>query len=48
LDPDCWAPNEKITEVENSQLIKPFSEEEIKKVIKSMKKTQHQGLITCQ
>jgi hypothetical protein len=38
LDPDCWAPNEKITEVENSQLIKPFSEEEIKKVIKSMKK----------
>jgi hypothetical protein len=48
LEPDCWAPNEKITEVENSQLIKPFSEDEIKKVIKSMKKTQHQGLITCQ
>jgi hypothetical protein len=38
LEPDCWAPSEKITEVENSQLIKPFSEDEIKKVIKSMKK----------
>jgi hypothetical protein len=38
LDPDCWAPNEKITEAENSQLIKPFSEDEIKKVIKTMKK----------
>jgi hypothetical protein len=38
LDPDCWAPNEKITEEENTQLIKPFSEDEIKKVIKSMKK----------
>jgi hypothetical protein len=43
LEPDCWAPNEKITEEENTQLIKPFSEDEIKKVIKSMKKNTAPG-----
>jgi hypothetical protein len=38
LDPNCWDQNEKITEEENIQLVQPFTEEEIKKVIKSMKR----------
>jgi hypothetical protein len=43
LDPDCWDQNEKITEEENIQLIKPFSEDEIRKVIKSMKRNTAPG-----
>jgi hypothetical protein len=31
LDPDCWEQYEKVTNEENEALIRPFSEEEIKK-----------------
>jgi mannosylglycoprotein endo-beta-mannosidase len=37
LDPYCWEQNEKITEEENIQLIKPFTKQEIKKVVETMK-----------
>jgi hypothetical protein len=43
LDPDCWDQNEKITEEENIQLTKPFTDDEIKKVIKSMKGNRAPG-----
>jgi hypothetical protein len=31
LDPDCWEQDEKVNNEENESLIRPFSEEEIKK-----------------
>jgi hypothetical protein len=43
LDPECWKQNEKINEEENIQLVKPFTNEEIKKVVKTMKKNTAPG-----
>jgi hypothetical protein len=43
LSPDCWTHDEKITEEENSALIREFSEEEIKKVVKNMKRNTAPG-----
>lgn len=38
MDPNCWAPTEKITETEN-ELIEPFTVEDIKEAILSMEKS---------
>jgi hypothetical protein len=43
LDPNCWEQKEKITEEENLQLTQPFTKEEIRKVIKSMKRNTAPG-----
>jgi hypothetical protein len=34
LDPNCWEQHEKITEEENTLLTRPFTEEEIRNVVK--------------
>jgi hypothetical protein len=47
LDPDCWDQDEKVNNEENEALIRPFSEEEIKKVVMNMKKIQLLVLTTC-
>jgi hypothetical protein len=41
-----WNQNEKVAEEENASLIRQFTEEEIKNVVFTMKKTQHQGRTT--
>jgi hypothetical protein len=43
LSPDCWTQEEKINEEENTALIREFSEEEIKKVVKNMKRNTAPG-----
>jgi hypothetical protein len=48
LDSECWEQEEKVTEAENASLTRKFSEEEMKHVVKTMKKTQLQGQIIFQ
>jgi hypothetical protein len=43
LDPDCWGTEEKVNEEENIYLTRPFSEEEIGRVVKTMKKNTAPG-----
>jgi hypothetical protein len=46
LIPKVWNQNEKVTEEENAFLIRQFTEEEIKNVVFTMKKTQHRDRTT--
>jgi hypothetical protein len=43
LSPDCWTQEEKLNEEENTTLIREFSKEEIKKVVKNMKRNTAPG-----
>lgn len=43
MDPGCWAPEETVDNHENEQLIRAFSEEEVKAVIMSMEKNTAPG-----
>lgn len=43
LDPLCWNEEEKVTEIENVELTKPFSEEGVKKAIFSTGKNTAPG-----
>jgi len=40
LDPNLWENDEKVTEEENEELIKPFSEAEVKEALFQMEKKQ--------
>ncbi|XP_073360628.1 uncharacterized protein [Aegilops tauschii subsp. strangulata] len=43
LDPDTWGQDEKLTDEENEFLTRPFSEEEVKKALFSMKNNRALG-----
>lgn len=43
LNPNCWDGNEKVDSFENEQLVRPFTEEEIKKVVMSLEKNTAPG-----
>jgi hypothetical protein len=44
LDPNFWREDEKVTENDNSDLTKPFTEKEIKNALDQMEKTKLQDL----
>lgn len=43
LDPNLWAPHEKVSADENDELTKPFSEEEVKGALFQMEKNKAAG-----
>ena len=47
LDPSLWNNDEKVSEEDNSALIKPFTEEEIKFALFKMEKNKTVGPDTC-
>jgi hypothetical protein len=48
MEPGCWGPSERVTEQDNEEFEKAFSEAKIKNAIFSMEKTQLLALIISQ
>jgi hypothetical protein len=47
IDSNLWKEYEKVSNVENEELIKPFLEEEITMALFQMEKIKLQGLMGC-